>query len=551
VTAENFERALALVLVHEGGCDDDPNDPGGRTKAGITHIDYDAYRKRKGLPLRDVFKMEDSERDEIYRTQYWDKVSADDLPSGLDYVVFDGAINSGVAQSVKWLQRALGSVAADGHLGNVTLAAVGQYPDQSTLIQACCEARREFLRNLKTFKYFGKGWIIRVNDVQKIALAWSSGVIPAAAAPAVKPQPKAVRSDGLDTPSTAMGDTLTAVGTAGLATATAVKGTTIAVAPPAPVTAPAASITAPTPATKISPPQTATPAPVKTTNAPATQAITAKAPPQTVTTTALPEPKQPLSVITRDQFWGAAAVLAIVLTVGVYLAWRARSARIRHRDALGDTHHPKTALQLSPDSLASLPETALPVARSIYTRVLVAAWVLLTLVVDVVACAKLLQGFGLANENWHQPFYWFGTIYDQYAGQAFAATALAISQDYGIALPQWLMPAFVLYVSMASAFVVISTGLMKRSTSAESLWAAVVHAGWIFAIPAFVMDALRYHVVTRFAKQNTVLFFCYITTFMGAYVLIRFVNDDVLPSHSQQIESVAAMLPSGIKLSER
>lgn len=549
MASENFERALALVLVHEGGCDDDPNDPGGRTKAGITHIDYDAYRKRKGLALRDVFKMEDSERDEIYRTQYWDKVSADDLPSGLDYVVFDGAINSGVAQSVKWLQRALGTVAADGHLGNVTLAAVGQYPDQATLIQACCEARREFLRNLKTFKYFGKGWMKRVNDVQKIALAWASGVTPAAAEPATKPQPKAVRSDGLSTPSTAVGDTLTAVGTAGLAMATAVKGTTIAVAPAA---APAASAPATAPATNTpptSPSQATTPAPAKTT--PPAAVAPAKALPQTVTTTAHTEPKQPLSVITRDQFWGAAVLLAIVLAVGVYLSWRARSARARHKDALGDTHHPKTALQISPDNLANLPETAVPIARSIYTRALVAAWVVLTLVVDVVACAKLLQGFGLANENWHQPFIWFGVFYDQYAGQAFTATSLAITQEYGITLPQWLMPAFVLYVSMASAFVVISTGLMKRNTSAESLWGAVVHAGWIFAIPAFVMDALRYHVVTRFAKQNTVLFFCYVATFVGAYIVVRFVNDDVLPSHSQQIESIAAMLPSDMKLSER
>src|SRR5262249_53018883 len=108
-------------------------------------------------------------------------------------------------------------------------------------------------------------------------------------------------------------------------------------------------------------------------------------------------------------------------------------------------------------------------------------------------------------------------------------TSASVSQQFGVSLPHWLLPIFVLYVSMASAFVVASTGLMKRETTGEAFFAAVLHAGWLFLVPAFVMDAVRYHVVTRFARQNTALFFTYIALFVGAYVGARFVNDDILP----------------------
>lgn len=172
MAAENFASSLRRVLVHEGGYSNDAGDPGGATMWGITHIDYDAYRRLKRVPPQDVRLMTTAERDEIYRKKYWSGGRCDELPSGVDYCLFDGAVNSGVAQSVKWLQRAL-EVKADGHIGDQTLLAAEQ-ADPRELVHSMCEQRRAFLRSLRTFSRFGKGWIRRVNDVEAAASGLAS-----------------------------------------------------------------------------------------------------------------------------------------------------------------------------------------------------------------------------------------------------------------------------------------------------------------------------------------------------------------------------------------
>src|SRR5258705_8638798 len=69
---KNFDACLKPLLEHEGGNDDDPQDPGGRTSRGIIQSEYDRYRARKGKPKRDVWTADDAEVDEIYQTEYWD-----------------------------------------------------------------------------------------------------------------------------------------------------------------------------------------------------------------------------------------------------------------------------------------------------------------------------------------------------------------------------------------------------------------------------------------------------------------------------------------------
>lgn len=183
----NFQKAYDRVRIYEGGNDDDPQDPGGRTSRGIIQRVYDGYRRGKGLPTRDVWTASEAEVKEIYKTQYWDLIRGDELPAGVDLFVYDGAVNSGPSQSTKWLQRALG-VRADGDIGHATLAALKADKDNDRLIANMADQRMRFLQNLKHFKRFGNGWTKRVNSAEKISQAWASG--------SVGPQPVRVEDLG-------------------------------------------------------------------------------------------------------------------------------------------------------------------------------------------------------------------------------------------------------------------------------------------------------------------------------------------------------------------
>jgi lysozyme family protein len=173
---DSWDEAMAIELKFEGGKDDDPIDPGGRTNQGVIQRVYASWRKKKGLPPRDVFLMEDRERDEIYFQNYGRLVRYEELPPGVNLVVLDGGINSGPSQSIKWLQRALG-LGADGVLGDRTLEAVINHPDHDALIANICEQRMRFLRALKTFYHFGKGWTSRVNQLKKLGQSWAMGSV--------------------------------------------------------------------------------------------------------------------------------------------------------------------------------------------------------------------------------------------------------------------------------------------------------------------------------------------------------------------------------------
>ncbi|ARB06099.1 endolysin [Dinoroseobacter phage vB_DshS-R5C] len=163
MTASNFNQTTEWLLVHEGGFVNNPRDPGGATNRGVTQAVYDGYRRRKGLPKQTVRNITTQEVYDIYRTQYWDKVWADDLPQGLDYAVYDFAVNSGPSRAVKFLQRIIG-VADDGVMGNVTMGAIAALPrDQvdDVIIQLCTD-RWNWMKRLRTWDAFGRGWTRRV-----------------------------------------------------------------------------------------------------------------------------------------------------------------------------------------------------------------------------------------------------------------------------------------------------------------------------------------------------------------------------------------------------
>lgn len=166
---DNFVSALAAVLVHEGGYVNHPRDPGGATNKGVTQRVYDDWRVNRGLPPRSVKFLQQAELEAIYKRQYWDAVKGDDLPTGVDYCVFDLAVNSGVNRAARFLQRSAG-VLEDGKIGPVTLAAVKAL-SPSLLVDMICDERMCFLKSLGTFDTFGKGWTRRVSDVRDHAKA--------------------------------------------------------------------------------------------------------------------------------------------------------------------------------------------------------------------------------------------------------------------------------------------------------------------------------------------------------------------------------------------
>lgn len=172
-----FPAALKAVLVHEGGYSNHPRDPGGATMKGVTQRVYDGWRKRHNVELRSVQYMTEIELKDIYRGQYWAVIKGDSLPPGVGYAVFDGAVNSGPSQAVKWLQRALRMNMVDGNLGEATLAAVNAHLDHDRLIADMLALRLAFLKRLTTWGDFGKGWTARVRDVQKRAQAWAMGSV--------------------------------------------------------------------------------------------------------------------------------------------------------------------------------------------------------------------------------------------------------------------------------------------------------------------------------------------------------------------------------------
>jgi lysozyme family protein len=164
----NFKAALDHVLKSEGGFVNHKLDPGGMTNLGCTKATWEDY---VGHPVSetDMRNLTPELVAPLYKRKYWDKVAGDDLPSGVDYAVFDAAINSGPGRAAKWLQEVV-SVTADGAIGKGTLAAVHTM-DVQDLIAKYNDKRLQFLESLPTFSTFGKGWSRRVSEVQSAAAA--------------------------------------------------------------------------------------------------------------------------------------------------------------------------------------------------------------------------------------------------------------------------------------------------------------------------------------------------------------------------------------------
>ncbi|MCF8405748.1 MAG: peptidoglycan-binding protein [Bacteroidales bacterium] len=145
---------------------------------GVTLL---VYRNHFGSnkTKEDLRNISDSELEQIYRAGYWDKCKCDDLPSGVDYAVFDAAVNSGPGRGAKWLQTAIGAN-PDGGIGPNTLAKVKEH-QPAKIVNGICDNRLSFLRNLQNWQTFGRGWQKRVEDLRRTAVEMAGGGVPVSA----------------------------------------------------------------------------------------------------------------------------------------------------------------------------------------------------------------------------------------------------------------------------------------------------------------------------------------------------------------------------------
>lgn len=169
----NFETCHATTDAFEGGFSNHPSDPGGATMRGVTQAVYTSYRRSKGLTVRSVRDITKVELFEIYKVRYWDRVRGDDLPFGLDLVTYDAGVNSGPSRGIRWTQQALGTT-ADGRIGPQTVGLVNAIKNKTALvsiIKRAARARLSFVKGLRTFAVFGRGWTRRISTVEARAVA--------------------------------------------------------------------------------------------------------------------------------------------------------------------------------------------------------------------------------------------------------------------------------------------------------------------------------------------------------------------------------------------
>lgn len=146
-----FDDAFDRLLGSEGGYVNNPQDPGGETKWGISKRSY---------PTLNIKDLTRDEAKAIYRTNFWNRIHADELPDGVAFQTFDFAVNSGIETAIRYLQRAIG-VADDGHWGPVSKNRILGLTESDIIMRLNAE-RLDFMTKLSNWQNASRGWTRRI-----------------------------------------------------------------------------------------------------------------------------------------------------------------------------------------------------------------------------------------------------------------------------------------------------------------------------------------------------------------------------------------------------
>lgn len=155
-----FEKCHPITAKWEGGWSDHPADPGGKTMYGVTEAVYHTWLKSCGKSRKPVRYITKAEAEAIYRQGYWTAAGCEALAAGVDLATYDAAVNSGVSRARKWLLSSVGGSAVQ-------------------TVKRICATRISFVRGLRTWSTFGKGWSRRIADIEAkgVAMALSVGAV--------------------------------------------------------------------------------------------------------------------------------------------------------------------------------------------------------------------------------------------------------------------------------------------------------------------------------------------------------------------------------------
>lgn len=148
-----FDEAFEILLGHEGGYVNHPDDPGGETKFGISKRSY---------PGEDIKALTVDRAKAIYKRDFWGAAGCDVVPNSIKFDLFDMAVNSGVRQAIRTLQRSCDAF-EDGVLGKQTIMQANNMPE-GKLLARFNGYRLRYMCELGNWVTFSRGWVRRIAD---------------------------------------------------------------------------------------------------------------------------------------------------------------------------------------------------------------------------------------------------------------------------------------------------------------------------------------------------------------------------------------------------